>query len=290
MLRKATIAILQKQCEEVMGWNWTNGHKSPHANIGGPIALALLQSHHQDPQPSVWITLSQYTLHLKKIYIDKNIIPFRADIEYLALFGQHFNDKSAAKLGRDFFARVRARTPNGQDEFKRIVDARTKTPELVGYEVSIGVRAARALGEIDYAEQLVDATLASETIKIDDNNNSYQVLSAGAFLYAITLLQNKKYNSVIAKLSKKLERLQRHNGAWAFNDTQATAYALLGLTGAKEYLKNNTSRQKAWAWLMQSQLKNGDWAIYHDGLPEPFVGQRNTLVQAETLQAILAGI
>ena len=100
----------------------------------------------------------------------------------------------------------------------------------------------------------------------------------------------KQYAKTIERLGQKLQALQRNNGSWAINNTQATAYALLGLTAAKGYFKSAAALKKARHWLMSSQLKAGGWGIYNDGLPEPFVGENNTLVQAETLQAILAGL
>ncbi len=290
MLRKATVSILQKQCEEVMGWNWNNDNKSPHQNIGGPIALALLKSYEKDPQPTVWITLSQYTMHLKKIYTKNNKIPYRADIEYLALFANKFKDKVAAALSKDFFERIRSITPNGRDEFNRILEGRKDHVDLIGYEASLGIRAALALGETTYARDLANTVISHGAVKIADENNPYQILSVGSFIYALSMFADKTYQGAIERLAKRLESIQKPNGAWAFNNTQATAYALLGLTGANEAIKSQIARQKALQWLHNSQLKTGGWAIYNDGLPEPFVGPSNTHVQAETLQAILAGI
>ena len=290
MLHKATIVILQKQCEEIMGWSWTNDGRTPQPNLGGAIAVALLESYRKDPLPSVWITLNQYTMHLKKTYANKTSMPFKADIEYLAGFANEFNDKSAAALSREFFERMRKISPNGHDEFKRISTARATTPHLIGYDVAIGIRAAHALGENDYAEDLANAALTHQVISIENRNNHYQIISTGAFLYALTLLQQKQYAKTIERLGQNLQALQRNNGSWAINNTQATAYALLGLTAAKGHFKSAAALKKAHHWLMNSQLKAGGWGIYNDGLPEPFVGENNTLVQAETLQAILAGL
>ena len=289
-VRKATIAILQKQCEEVMGWSWYQNENKARANLGGVISVALLESYKLDPQPSVWVTLNQYATHLRKIYLDKKITPFKADIEFLAKFAKMFNDKNAISLSKSLFERIRTISPNGRDEFKRIATARANLPQLIGYEVSLGIRAAHALNEMTYANALADATLHNNAVAIDNGNDSYQVLSAGAFLYALSILQKKSYTKTMQHLARHLEALQGNNGSWALNDTQATAYALMGLHGAKRYIESQEIINKARKWLLTSQLKDGSWGTYHDGLPEPFVGESITLVQAETLRALLSGI
>ncbi|MDP7037814.1 MAG: hypothetical protein QGI45_01545 [Myxococcota bacterium] len=289
-IEKATIVILQKQCEEVMGWGWKNNDNTARANLGGVISIALLESYNKDTQPSVWVTLNQYVMHLKKIYLEKSAIPFKADIEFLAKFAKQFDDKNAARLSKELFARIRKISPHGQDEYKRISEGRADKPELIGYEISLAIRAAHALNEVNYAQALADATLAHKAVVIENGNDHSEITSAGAFVYALSLLEQKKYGKTIQHLSRHLQALQRNNGSWALNHTQATAYALLGLSSAKEYMGDHGALKKARHWLMNSQLKAGGWGIYNDGLPEPFVGETNTLVQAETLRAILNSI
>ena len=56
------------------------------------------------------------------------------------------------------------------------------------------------------------------------------------------------------------------------NNTQATAYAMLGLKSNTQVSGAKESFTKAEKWMVNSMLNNGAWGSYNDGV-EPLAGE-----------------
>jgi len=290
-LERGLIAVLERQCEQEAGWSWEVPNGPVHGNLGGVIANALLDLYLRNRNPATWMTLVQYADRLRnqaQAPLDDAALPlpFKADIEFLARAGRAGVIEDGRALSRKLFARLTARSATGRDEYQRIRHGRAAIPEITGYDVALAIRAAAAVGETDYAEQMAALAVADQHHIVRNGDDSFQALSAGAMLHALALLDLRKFDGAMQESAKSLLAHQSANGAWAVNNTQATAYALLGL--AASGLPDTTeSLVKGETWLRKTQLRSGSWAAFHDGWSEPFVGPTLPLVVAETLAALV---
>lgn len=279
--------ILEHQTEEVPGWPWTVETTRPAANIGGVVGLTLLSAYERSPDPATWVTLVQYSHSLRDAYAPEDVIPFKADIEFLARVAEAGLDESARSFASALFDRIQRISPTGADEHQRISDGRAKIPAVIGYDIALSIRAALAVGERRYAEQLADAALAADQLSLRDAEDTFEVTSVGALLHAIASLERADDGPSIQRAAQQLIGAQANGGSWAMDNTQATAYAVLGLASV-ESPRTAAAVSRGKRWLLGRQLRSGGWASYHDGLPEPFVGPVIPLAEAEALAAVLA--
>lgn len=281
-------AVLASQIEVVPGWPWERGGPQPAPNIGGVIALGLLRSYEANPDPATWVTLVQYAQHLRQVYGDNDVLPYKADIEFLARVGDAELDRDAPQLASRLFDRVKRESPSGAVEYQRIADGRVTTPEIIGYDVALSIRAAEAVGQYAYAAELADAVLGAGHLRIHDRNDSFQIASAGALLHAVAQLGRRADVVSREAAARSLMEAQSAAGSWATNNVQATAYAILGLSVTPTVPGALDAAGRGRAWLVEHQLEAGGWPAYDDGLPEPFVGPVIPLAEAEALTAVLA--
>lgn len=285
-IRAGVYALLSHQCQAVMGWRWQADDGAPDANLGGVIANALLDAYARRPDAATWMTLVQYADYLRTRYAEDEGLPYKADVEFLARLGATGMEPSAMVLARSLFERVRHVSATGAAEYQRISAGRADTPEIIGYDVALAMRAAQAVGDTVYAHELASAAIAGSALALADATDSFAVTALGALLQALARLDAAAYHAAITDTAARLARAQAEDGSWANHNTQATAYAVLGLLETKsDTALEAAARGKN--WLLRSQLRTGAWPAYHDGLAEPFVGPVLPLVEAEALAALL---
>ncbi len=225
--------------------------------------------------------------HLRDVHAPGDRLPYKADIEFLARIGAAGLDDDATLFAATLFERVRRVSPTGAVEYRRIAAGRATAPEIIGYDISLSIRAALAVGERLYATQLADAAIQNGKLQLTDAGDSYQVTSAGALVSAIAALERPGDGQILRRVAVSLVRAQSVIGSWAANNTQATAYSVLGLASVPRVTGAPAAVARGKQWLLDNQLESGAWAAYHDGLPEPFVGPIIPLAEAEALAALM---
>lgn len=283
-LERGLASILEHQTEAIPGWPWMTEASRPAPNLGGVVAVTLLRAYDQRPDPATWVTLVQYAHSLRDFYAAESVLPYKADIEFLAALGASGLDDSAMSYAMQLFGRVRRVSPTGTDEYERIAAGRAQVPEVIGYDIALSIRAALAVGQREYAEELADAAIDAGKLSLRDPHDSYELTSLGALLHAVSLLTWGQNASELQAAATALVSAQSDAGSWAGNNTQATAYAVMALKSVGVERPAERGR----AWLLARQLRAGGWAAYHDGLPEPFVGPVVPLAEAEAYAALLA--
>jgi hypothetical protein len=284
---EGVVAVLQDQAEATPGWPWMRGGATPEANLGGVIGLSLLQAYRNEPSSAAWVTLIQYADHLRTLYASDDRLPYKADIELFVELDDAGLVADGREQARALFERVRSISPTGRHEYLRIARGRAPIPEIIGYDVALAIRAALAVGELHYAHELADAAIAAGHLELRDASDSFQITSVGALLHALGRLARPGDLELRERAAVDLVQAQGSNGSWAGNDTQATAYAVVGLTVTPSVAPAATAAGTGRRWLLAHQLEDGAWPSYHDGLPAPFVGPVVPLVEAEVLAAVM---
>lgn len=288
-IQKGLVALLASQNQEVPGWPWERSGNRVHSNLGGVIALSLVDLYEQRRDPATWVTLVQYADHLRTVYAAGDTLPFKADLEFLVRASDLGLDEEGRVFARDLFARVQRVSPLGRDEYARIAKGRAGIDDVVGYDVALTIRAALAVGAREYAADVADAALAAGRLSLAKPEHPLQVTSAGAMLHAVALLGRAEDRRSVEQAARDLIRAQAEPGSWGSNDTQATAYAVLGLRAVPGIRGSGEAALLGQAWLLERQLRSGAWGEYHDGLKEPFVGPVRPLINAEALAALATG-
>lgn len=284
------VACQQPGEDGVAGWSWVVGQGEPSANVAGLASLGLLDAFDATGNQDYLRAVTRYAeglLSRRDSFTVKNL-PYKSDIELLARLGRLNDDAAMQRAAAGLFALVQARSPSGADEVARIAAGRKAAPALLGFDVALAVRAAQAVGEDRYALQLADAVLGRRASWwLEKRDPRFSIVSAGALVAALDRLNPSHYARAIGNLRARLAALQADSGAWASNETQPTAYAVLALMGSKLAEERAAARRGA-LWLKSTMLKQGSFASYNDYMPEPFVGRVISEVNAEALSALSA--
>lgn len=268
---------------ERAGWQWRAGQGSISPNISGLAALALVDAAAALADDRYTATARQYAdvLLSTKMNWHAGELPYKADIELLArLEGDYLPH------AQDAWAVIVAASPTGGAEVARIAAGRQDQPALVGFDVSLGIRAAVAVGQRAYAEELADAAVATRDQWYQPKNAPrFSTLSAAALVVALEQLGRPRDAEVITALRRDIRARQHDTGAWLGNETQPTAYAVMALAGSRA-TPDREAIAAGLTWLKETMLRDGGYAHFNDKLPEPFVGDRLSEVQAEVVTAL----
>lgn len=266
-------------------WDATARHRSD--NYGGIVAESLLAAYEQTGNKNYLDAATAYANQLvQRAQAEPELLPYKPDIELLVRLTEVAGDERYAKAATSWFGRVTAISPTGRDEVQRIAISRNGTPDILGYDVAQAIRAALAVEQFDYAKQMADAVLASRSQWLKNPGTVFGTISRAALLDALNLTDPKRYGATIAELTAALAREQDPSGTWCMNATQPTAYAVRALSNLGDQTAQQSASRGA-EWLRGSMLKRGAWAHYNDGVPEPFVGDVISEVQAEALSAVI---
>jgi hypothetical protein len=267
------------------GWEWEVGSGAAAPNASGLVAVALLDAFKVTNDPAHLAAAEAYAGRLARMLAKSpEWRPYKPDIELLGRIYAQSGDERWRAAAEDAFRRVRAVAPGGKAELQRLIGVREGSG-LVGYDAALGVRAALAVGEMAWAAELLDAAIAASGLSWGRADDTHRLVSWGALLDVAARVDRARYAKAIALLAEGLRLKQGAEGSWAQRETQATAYAVLGLQAAGDPV-SRAAAQRGAAWLRRTQLRAGGWADYNDGLPEPFVGAVLSEPAAEAIQAL----
>jgi hypothetical protein len=290
MVRAADFLVkVQKPGENgELGWSWVVGEGNPSANVAGLAALGLLDAHQVSGNGEYLKAATRYALGLmnRLVEFSGDNLPYKADIEFLSRLADVTKNDGYREAARKMFEVIRAKSPKGGDEVARIAKGRKRVMRLLGFDVALAIRAAHAVGERRYAFQLADDVLQRMPSWYRlSKDPRFSLISSAALAGALQTLDAGHYRKQIHRFRSDLLRYQQKNGAFLYNETQPSAYAIMALMDST-YSKQRRAAKRAINWLKSTMLKKGAFASYNDYMPEPFVGQVISEVHAEALSAL----
>ncbi len=269
------------------GWTWNARERQVAPNYGGLVAESLLAAYEQNGDAIYLEAARDYADQLLLRYEQRAAeLPYKPDVELLVRVTEVSGEPAYLEVAQAWFANVMRRSPHGDLEVSRILAGRGADADLVGYDIALGIRAALAVEELEYARQLADAALSRRAEWLKRPRATFGTISRAALLDALTELDRGRYAPHIKQLSQELLAEQGENGSWCVNETQATAYAVRALAQQKSKTMVKAAKRGG-KWLSASLLSRGAWAHFNDGMPEPFVGDVISAVQAEALTAVI---
>jgi len=278
--------LVAEQVPGQAGWAWVRGERQVSANMAGLVSLALMEAYQATGKLSY---LRAAQRHADDLLTHPVIgVPFKPDVELMVRLYGVFQDEAYRTAARELFDRVRARSPEGAAEIARIAEGRKAHPALLGYDAAMAIRAALSVDERRYAYQLADEVIhRSADWYLPKDDPRFSLVSAAALVGVLEALDEAHYRPTIATLRGGLARAQSGSGAWLANETQPTAHAILALLYSPLPAQRSAA-QDGLAWLRSTLLSDGGLAVYNDHMPEPFVGQVYSGVNAEALTAMAA--
>lgn len=260
-------------------WEWQRGTGQVARNASGTVAMALARAGCGDPE-----VLRRF-VRARAAEADGRFL-FDADIEVLAHAAAAGHDAHLAQVAKSAFER-RYGGATGQEIVERFFWGRPSTTALVGFDASLALRAAVAVGETAKGREIADALVATLPRWAEGaDENGWRTSSRGAALEALARLDAARYGKPASDLVHHLVLSQATDGSWAEHNTQATAFAVRGLASRAEPTER-AAADHGKRWLRLTQLGDGSWATFNDFLPEPFVGDHVHAVTAEALLALV---
>lgn len=263
-------------------WTWKRGSETVAPNSAGLVALALIRAWQVQGDAGARRAARRWgEARMADLAAWREV--YDPDVEALAALARATKDARFRKAAREAFTR-RWGEATPEEAFARIRQVRRGDGALLGYDVALTLRAARAVGAEDFARGLAVAALQAPALWAPDQaGRGWRTTSRAALLGAIEGLPGEALAEARARLVRRLLDAQGRDGAWAEHNTQATAYAVAAL---RAYPEAQTAVERGRAWLTKTQLADGSWAAFHDGLPEPFVGDVVHEVTAEVVLAL----
>lgn len=283
----SALARAQQDFAEIeASWSWRAGMKRPAPNTAGLVALGLIRAAARTPSQKARVAaISWGEARLSDHAAWRPL--YDPDIEALvALAGLTGDSRYRATAVAAFDRRWGG--ASGEEALAKLDLQRRRQPSIVGFDTALTIRAAVAVEDIGFAHTLAGATLATKPAwsrPPDRDPNGYSTTSKAAVLDALFVLDRRRYADAIGNLAADLVLGQHDEGSWSGRNTQATAYAVRALArlgGPSSEL----AVERGARWLTRTQLENGAWATFHDGLPEPFVGDVMHEVTAEVVLAL----
>src|SRR4030042_1777102 len=181
--------------------------------------------------------------------------PYSQDVEFLVRLSKDSGDATYATKAATYYARVMAAYTAVQLT-DRYINARLS---LAGWDLASQIRAALAVGEVDYAAgmaaRLIERRADWEGVLY--SGWDYTTSSYASLLWAFAEIADNRFNSYVGEIREALVEGQASDGSWDDGDYQSTAYAILGLDA------DGTARgvqAKAWAFLRDTQTTLGGWS------------------------------
>ncbi len=265
-------------------WTWKREGKTAAPNTAGVVALSLVRAWEKKGSKSAQAAALRWgDARIADLAAWREL--YDPDAEALAELGRVSGKAAYSKAaGQVFDRRWAEATP--EEALGRLLQVRKSTPSIVGYDVALVIRAAKAVGRVEFAAGLARKTLATPAVwKAEKEGKGWATTSRAAMLGALAGLSGKDLAAARARLASSLVKAQGADGSWATRNTQATAYSVSALASQKDAAE---AVARGRTWLTRTQLKDGSWAAFHDGLPEPFVGDVMHEVTAEVLLALAA--
>ncbi len=281
------VAVQKPAKSTKVGWSWRVNDGQVSKNVSGLAARALLSAYEVSNEQRYLDAALRYAdgLVAAKGTWSVDNLPYKADVEFLADIAHTTGRSVYRDAALMAFHLVKKRSPAGSKEVSRIAAGRAKTPALLGFDTALGIRAALAVSDRTYAYEMADDVIG----RMDDwykptKNTRYSLLSGAALVVALSELDLGHYKAVVERFRKDLVKFQQANGAWLSNETQPTAYAIMAMVDGTPY--DRAVGLRGAHWFKSTMLEKGSYAVYNDYMPEPFVGQVISEVNAEALEAL----
>jgi hypothetical protein len=287
-------------------WSWRRGDARPAPNTGGVVALGLVHAFEEAAARGRARAIPG-ALDAARAWGEarlEDVAEWRSlydpDVEALSALARFTGDARFSAGAKAAFER-RWSGAKGDEVVGRLRLLRARRPELVGYDAALTVRAALSVGEVAFATEIADALLAARdtwdrapALQGTDvhglsTTGRASVLGALAAVDAARADAGEpaRYAREIEALMVWLVAAQHAEGSWAQRNTQTTAYAVRALAALDSPMAREAAARGA-RWLGATQLSDGHWASFNDGLPEPFVGDVVHEVTAEVALALAA--
>jgi len=302
-LARATALLVEAQSKASSGdasWSWTRGGKLLAKNSGGLIALSLLRASGSGTTPPEAGSAAAKALFAATQWGEARLAAaeqwselYDPDVEALAALSKRTGREEFQRAADQIFER-RWGEASAEEALGRIMQLRRGAPSLVGYDLALVIRAAKATHHEAFAVALTDALLHTVDPKTkrlflfsrkEAEGAGWETVSLAALYSAMEGLEHKGFERARLAILKAILLTQGRDGSFAQRNTQATAYAAMALREVDNAIAMK-SLSRARLWLKQTQLKDGSWASFHDGLPEPFVGEVVHEVTAEVVLAL----
>ena len=288
MMKMAADFLLSSQKKGLngtLGWSWELKDDRVAHNTAGLISNALLDAFVVSGDQRYIDAAQSYAKGLlrQKEHWSPYNLPYKADLELLARMFEVTKEASYQKAAREGFSVILERSSNPKSEVQRIAQGRRGSIGLLGFDVALTIRAAMVLGESGYAYGLADEVISRiPRWYRPQKDRRFSLVSAAVLVLALQQLDAGHYRKVINGFQDDLIQYQEKNGAWLFNETQPSAYAVLALIQDPS-ARARRALEKGMYWIQSTMLKPGAYASYNDYMPEPFVGAVLPQVHAEAL-------
>jgi hypothetical protein len=273
-------------------WEYKMGSRRSAQNITGITAHGLLAAfqltglqEHQDAA----VRAAQSLIHRYDQGWRKRR-PYTQDIEFLAAAGYIIDAARWFNVTRGNY------TPATYVSY--VIEGRKGSPQVAGWDLASAIRAAVAVGQLEYARGLLAETLKRRGEW--DRSGSGQALARGSLLFALGVVRDRlgltpEQRSLAESLVRELAAEQRASGAWQTGNelcTQTTAYAILGLGRFAGAGRRAAASGKRWLRAVARQdtrfFQGGRiWATTYtlSGRPE---NDYNSMIQSEAMLALAA--
>lgn len=237
-------------------WPWVIGTTNGYWNVVGISATGLLSAY-EKTNNEAYLTGAVGTGNaLKDRYasVPATQRPYSQDIEFLVRLSQDSGDNSYADVARQWYARTTSQY-TGAAYADYYISVRKS---LAGWDLASQIRAAVAVGEIDFASDMVARIIERrpDWEGVLYGGWDYTMSSYTSLLWALAELDNSDFNCFKAEIRDIVINAQNADGSWN-GDYQDTAYAILGLTadgGA------SGPQAKAWAFLRDTRTAGAGWS------------------------------
>jgi len=272
-------------------------------NLFGIDGLGLLEAYRHNPSPALLAEAVNAGNALVAIFNAQSPLartrPYTQDVEFLGALAQTTGNTTYMDVATAWFAVVVADYSSAADR----VDALFELRDEQGYrtyavwDTASLVRAARGVGNVDYATAAAERIVARELdhsegavffpgwkylnpSDVPSGNNPYgydfTFLGEGSMLISVVDLPG--FTAKRDEYRDYLIGSQEPSGTWDGNDAQITAYVVKGLIGLGDPAAANAIAL-AEGYFITSQLPAGGW---------PWYGVEYTEVDSEILQALSA--
>jgi len=232
-------------------WEWIIGSGSTGSNVQGISATGLLAAY-EKTYDSTYLDgaiLAGNTLEARYDAAPEDRA-FSQDIEFLVRLSQNSEEVSYTETAGDWYAN----TMDAYDAEELVDWYIDNRGFLAGWDLASQIRAAMAVGEIDYATGLAAELIDRQGEWMTSDLGGWDY---GSLLWAFAELGDKSFNSYVGELREALLGAQESDGSWDGGDYQSTAYAILGL------IADGTAKgaqAKAWVFFRDSQTEDGGWS------------------------------
>ncbi|MBI4299586.1 MAG: hypothetical protein HY677_00490 [Chloroflexi bacterium] len=238
-------------------WEWEIGSGKTGPNVQGMSATGLLSAFERTHDAKYLNGALAAGNTLVARYDATTSRPYSQDVEFLVRLATDSGDASYATKAAAYYARVKVAFTAVQNA-DRYINIRKS---LAGWDLASHIRAAVAVGEIDYAKgmaaRLIERRADWEGVLY--GGWDYTAVSRASLLWAFRALADSAFDAYVAQIRQAVLGAQGLDGSWDMGDYQTTAYAVLGLVLPRTpVLADAVAR--AWAFLRDSQTLAGGWS------------------------------